>query len=456
MSDRSASVSPADAGTASRREFLKLGGATAAALSVAGLAGCSSSSPASSSGLGSVAIGMTSDLFPAFTRKGPHGQPSPISQFEAKHKIKVNVVTESSNTDTYFEQVRTQLQAGTAVVDVIAGDVSWPAQFGSQGWLTDLSGRFAPAERAAFLPAIIDSVTWNGKIWGVPFYTDDGFLYYRKDLLDKSGYSTPPQTWSELAQMAGKVMRDHKLKYGFTFTGANYEGGTVLGMEFIKTCGGSVIQGNTVTASSPQAIDGLTIARSLITRGIAPQACAEYTEGTVEGPFLAGNSVFLRNWTYMFAAFQDPKQSKIHPSQVGVAAVPRASTAIAPVNVGGGWNLYLNAYSNNKDAAWKLMQFMSSPAAQTHTFKTIEYSPTLAALYNDPQLQKAEPFSALTLAKAEIAETVTPPQSPYYKDMSAAMAAQFQANLLGKVTPAQAADNVQAQLEQIIKRAGAA
>jgi len=157
-------VPPADAGTASRREFLKLGGATAAALSVAGLAGCSSSGPASSSGLGIVAIGMTSDLFPAFTQKGPHGQLPPISQFEAKHKIKVNVVTESSNTDTYFEQLRTQLQAGTAVVDVIAGDVSWPAQFGSQGWLTDLSGRFTPAERGAFLPAIINSVTWNGKI----------------------------------------------------------------------------------------------------------------------------------------------------------------------------------------------------------------------------------------------------------------------------------------------------
>jgi multiple sugar transport system substrate-binding protein len=437
-----------------RREFLKYGGTTVAAVSVLGVAGCGggSSTGAGGTGTGTVKIGMTNDLFPAFTQ----GHVAPFTRFGAHHKIDVAVVTESSDTDTYFENLRTQLEAGVADVDVIAGDVSWPAQFASQGWLADLSSRFTPAERAAFLPAVIDSNMYNGKIYGVPFFTDDGFLYYRKDLLEKSGYSGPPHTWSELQEMASKVMRDQKLKYGFTFTGANYEGGTLLGMEFVKTSGGTVIEGNSVAANSPQAIDGLTIARSMITRGISPQAVAEYMEGTVEAPFIAGNSVFLRNWGYMFSVISDPKQSKIHPSQVGVVALPRASTAIAPVNVGGGWNLYMNAYSKNQDAAWKLMQFMSSPAQQKHTMEKIEYTPTLTALFHDPQLLKAVPFSAPALAKPVVFQTIAPPKSPYYKDMSTAMAAQFQANLLGKSTPAQAADNVQTKLEQIIKRGGAA
>ena len=280
---------------------------------------------------------------------------------------------------------------------------------------------------------------WNGKIYGVPFFTDDGFLFYRKDLLERSGYSGPPETWAELQDMASKVMRDHNLKYGFTFTGANYEGGTVLGMEFIRTAGGNVVNGNTVAADTPQAIQGLTTARSLITGGVSPQAVAEYQEGTVEGPFIAGNSVFLRNWTYMFGLMNDPKQSKVRPSQVGVASVPRTSTSIAPVNVGGGWNLYMNKYSNNQDAAWELMKFMSSPAQQAYTYKTIQYSPTLAALYKDQKLDSAIPFSSLNLGKEQIAQTVTPPKSPFYKDMSAAMATQFQANLLGHTTPEQAA-----------------
>jgi multiple sugar transport system substrate-binding protein len=463
MSNLGSSTRRSDGRGTSRRDFLKQGGSIVAAGSIFGLAGCgggsssstSSSSAAAKSASGNVAIGMTSDLFPAFTQKGPKGQTPPFKQFEALHNIKVKVVTQSSDTSTYFEQIRTQLQAGAAEVDLFAGDVSWPPQFGSQGWLVDLSSRFAPSERAAFLPASIDANVWNGKIYGVPFYWDDGYLFYRKDLLEKSGYSGPPQTWSELQEIAQKVMKDHKLKYGFTFTGANYEGGTVLGLEFMRTCGANPIQGNTVAANSPQAIQGLTVQRGLITSGISPQACAEYQEGTVEGPFLAGDSVFLRNWNYMFGVFPDPKQSKVHPSQVGVAAVPRASTAIAPVNVGGGWNIYINTYSKNQDAAWKLTQFMTSPAQQLYTLDTITYVPTLSSLINSPKVAKQNPFSGPALARAEIFQTVAPAKNPYYVDMSTAMSTQFQANVLGKVTPEQAANNVQTQLEQIAKRAAA-
>ena len=467
MSNLDPSTRGADGRATSRRQFLKQGGSIVAGGSILGLVGCGGSSSSNSSttrttttGFGqaptkNVALGMTSDLFPAFTQKGPKGQMAPIKRFEAQTGIKVKVVTQSSDTSTYFENMRTQLQAGAAEVDVFAGDVSWPPQFGSQGWLVDLSGNFTPAERAPFLPAATDANVWDGKIYGVPFYWDDGYLFYRKDLLEKSGYSAPPQTWAELTEMAQKVMKDHNLKYGFTFTGANYEGGTVLGLEFMRTNGANPIQGNTIEMNSPQAIQGLTVQRGLITSGVSPQAVAEYMEGTVEGPFVAGDSVFLRNWNYMFGVFPDPKQSKVHPSQVGVTSVPRASTSIAPVNVGGGWNMYINKYSNNQDAAWKLIQFMTSTAQQLYTLDTIQYMPTLSSLINSPKVAKQDPFSGIALAPKTILQTVAPAKNPYYSDMSTAMSTQFQANVLGKVTPEQAAGNLQTQLGQIAKRAAA-
>ena len=466
MSNLGSSTRRSDGRGTSRRDFLKQGGSIVAGGSILGLVGCGGSSSTSSTTrttstgfdqapTKNVALGMTSDLFPAFTQKGPKGQMAPIKRFEAQTGIKVKVVTQSSDTSTYFENMRTQLQAGAAEVDVFAGDVSWPPQFGSQGWLVDLSGNFTPSERAPFLPASLDANVWQGKIYGVPFYWDDGYLFYRKDLLEKAGYSAPPQTWTELQEMAQKVMKDNNLKYGFTFTGANYEGGTVLGLEFMRTNGANPIQGNTIAMNTPEAIEGLKVQRGLITSGISPQAVAEYMEGTVEGPFVAGDSVFLRNWNYMFGVFPDPKQSKVHPSQVGVASVPRASTSIAPVNVGGGWNMYINKYSKNQDAAWKLIQFMTSPAQQLYTLNTITYVPTLSSLINSPTVAKQNPFSGPALARAQIFQTVAPAKNPYYADMSTAMSTQFQANVLGKVTPEQAASNVQTQLEQIAKRAAA-
>jgi multiple sugar transport system substrate-binding protein len=439
-----------DGRSTSRREFLTQGGsALAAATVLGGLIGCGGGSSSSNT----VTIGMTSDLFPAF-KEGSHGRPSPFSRFEREHKLTVNVRQESSDTDTYFEHIRTELLAGSPDVDVFVGDVSWPPQFGSQGWLADLSGRFPRSAQAAYLPAAVNANIWGGKIYGIPFYWDVGILYYRQDLLERAGFSAPPQTWAELEEMASKVMRDQGVKYGFTFTGANYEGGTVLGMEFIATAGGAVLNGNKPAAGSPEAIKGLTIQRQLIERGLAPPAVANYQEGDVEAPFLAGDSVFLRNWSYQFGEIKDPKASKIHPSQVGVASVPRASAAIKPVNVGGGWNFYIPAESGNQDAAWELAQFMSAAPQQAHTDVTIGYLPTRTALYDDPKLKKANPFSALARAKPQVEQTITPPRNPYYKDMSSLMAQQFNANVRGAQTAEQTAENVQKGLEDIIQKAG--
>jgi multiple sugar transport system substrate-binding protein len=433
----------------SRREFLKRSGSAVAATTVlGGLIGCGGDESSKT-----VTIGMTNDLFPAF-KEGSHGKPSPFSRFQEQHGLTVDVRQESSDTDTYFQHIRTQLIAGSPDVDVFVGDVSWPPQFGSQGWLADLSDRFSMSERSAYLPAAVNANTWEDKLYGVPFYWDVGILYYRKDLLERAGYSGPPETWDELEEMALKVMRDEGLKYGFTFTGANYEGGTVLGMEFIASAGGGVIEGDKPVADSRQAVDGLTIQRSLIDHGVSPPPVANYHEGDVEAPFLAGDSVFLRNWSYQFGEISDPKASKIHPSQVGTASVPRASTAIKSVNVGGGWNFYIPAESSNQDGAWELVQFMSSPAQQKHTDVTIGYLPTRTALYDDAQLKKANPFSALARAPQQVEQTITPPRSPYYKDMSAVMAQQFNANVRGAQTPAQTAENVQNGLEDIIQKAG--
>ena len=84
---------------------------------------------------------------------------------------------------------------------MIGADVIWPVQFAANGWLIDVTDRFPKSEQSQFLPAPIDSLIYDGKIYGVPWFTDAGLLYYRADLLEKSGYSNPPKTWDQLQEM---------------------------------------------------------------------------------------------------------------------------------------------------------------------------------------------------------------------------------------------------------------
>ena len=125
--------------------------------------------------------------------------------------------------------------------DIISGDVIWAAQFGPNDWIMDLSDRFTDEMRSEFLEPTLETNTFDGKIYGVPWFTDVGMLYYRTDLLRRQALSAPPKTWDELMEMAREVQEKTGTQYGFLFQGAEYEGGVVNGLEFIYNAGAEVM-----------------------------------------------------------------------------------------------------------------------------------------------------------------------------------------------------------------------
>ena len=178
----------------SRREFLRLGGAGLAGAALFGAAGC-----------GGGGQGGGNELIFSWGKDDTGTLPTLIEKFNKQNEggIKVTHREMPQDTGRYFDQLRTEFQAGGGDIDVIGGDVIWPAQFAANGWILDLSDRFTDAD--AFLPGPIQSNTYDGKVWGVPWYTDAGLLYYRRDLLEQSGFSGAPATWEELKEMALKT-----------------------------------------------------------------------------------------------------------------------------------------------------------------------------------------------------------------------------------------------------------
>ncbi len=176
----------------SRREFLKLGGAGLAGATLLGVAG------GGGGGAGSGKLIFSHGPEPSGTLE------KQLNAFNEQQQGKIEVQWRQMPADTgqYFDQLRTEFQAGGGDIDVISGDVIWPAQFAANGCILDLSEQFPQSEQNKFLSAPIESNIYEGAIYGVPWFTDVGMLYYRKDLLDQSGISEPPATWEELKQMA--------------------------------------------------------------------------------------------------------------------------------------------------------------------------------------------------------------------------------------------------------------
>jgi multiple sugar transport system substrate-binding protein len=429
----------------SRRDFLKVGGTGLAGAALLGAAGC---------GGGQQQGGGPIELVFSSAPDDTETAGKQVQKFNEQHKGEYRVIFREGAADTgqRFDQLRTELQAGGKNLDVILGDIIWTAQLAANGWIADLSDRFPESERQKFLPGSVEAVIYEGKAYAMPWYTDTGLLYYRKDLLEQSGFDGPPKTWEELQEQALKVKRDSGTKYGFMFQGANYEGGVCNGLEYIWTHGGEALDPNDPTRvliGSPEAVAGLTTERSMIESGVAPQAVAIYREDESDGTFLNGDAVFHRCWPYVYALLSDPAESEIKLDQVGVSELPSADGEPGNGTVGD-QPLLINATSENQDAAWEFIKFLTAPEQQK--FRAVEGSflPTLTDLYDDPEIQESVPVVAL--AKEALQHTRPRPVSPYYSDMSLEMAEQFNASLNGEVAPEQAAQTLQSELESFIEQ----
>jgi multiple sugar transport system substrate-binding protein len=432
--------------TIDRRDFLRVSGAGLAGMTLLGAAGCGDGGKRN--GLVKLTLSHSSNLGGTLDKQ--------LDAFNTQHRGRIQAERHQlvgGDPNEYFDRLQTEFQAGGTDIDVVSGDVVWAPIFAANGWILDLSERFPQSKQQEFLSAPIDSVTYDGKVWGVPWLTDVGMLFYREDLLEQSGFSDPPKTWEKLKEMAQKVKQESGTKYGFVFQGEEYEGGVTNSLEYIWTHGGDVLDPEDpakVVINSPESAAGLAMERSMVTEGVAPPTVATYTEFESSGTFLGGDAVFCRMWPWMYEFVADPTQSEIKPKQVDAAPIPY-SQGNQSYGCLGGWNLFINATSENKaDAAWTLIQYLSAPEQQKQRALQGGYPPQLKNLYDDHDILNVP---VIALSKEAIQNARSRPLSPYYSDISLKMADQFNRSLRGEVSPQQAVKVLQEELTDITERA---
>ena len=387
-----------------------------------------------------------------------------IDRFNQEYQGEIEVTWREMprSTDEYLRQLQSDFLADASDVDVIGADVVWTAELVYNNQVRDITGRFNNAyNRGEFVEAALDSATYRNRIWGVPWFTDAGLLYYRTDLLEQNGFSEPPATWNELTEMANQITQDSDVQYGFVFQGDTYEGGVTNALEFIWGARGRVLTGNISTAgafgqnvTSPNVINinsadsaqGLNVARSLIEDGVAPQEVATFREEDAYEAFLAGDVVFMRNWPFVYGLIAD---SDLSPEQVGVAQLPVVEEGNPTFSTLGGWNLMISADSQNVNEAWTFIQFATDPEQQKLRALEGGFLPTLQPLYEDQEITSEVPV--VSLGRDAVENARVRPVSPFYSAVSQRIAQTFNRVLRGEVEGQEAVQNLQRELQTIIR-----
>jgi trehalose/maltose transport system substrate-binding protein len=444
------------AGYSSRRRSWQLA-AMAGAVGALAVAGCSSSSSSSSSSTPvstatSAAAGNATSgsivwsASPITTNAHGDTRTVLIAAFNKVYpNIHVTLTSAPTNTDTNRATLATEISGGSSTPDVFMGDVIWPAQFGAHQLAVPLSQYLPASYWAQFAPGLVAGATYKGQVYGSPLFEDQGFMYYRKDLLAKEHLS-PPTTWEQLESEALTLQKAGLVKYGFVWEGASYEGLTCNYMEYLADASGSATNAGytTATLNSAAAIKATTFMRSLITSGVTPAAVTTFQEPQAMAIFQTGDAAFLRNWDYAYSASISPAAGgKLTASQVGVEPMPTFAGSPTPgySNIGG-WNMYINPHSKNVAADLTFIKFLASPTAQNILAADYGEIPTTIAVRDAASTASLNPVFAI-VSKTKLVPR--PAGTPNYPALSTAIYTNVNSALAGSTSPSAAMSAAESQ-----------
>jgi trehalose/maltose transport system substrate-binding protein len=364
---------------------------------------------------------------------------------------KVKLVTGPTSSTEALALYQQLLAAGAADIDVFNLDVVWPGVLGT--FFLDLKEYSNGAEKNHF-PAIIANNTVDGKLVAMPWFTDAGVLYYRKDLLEKHKEKVPT-TWAEMAASAKKIQdaerkEGKKEMWGFVFQGKAYEGLSCDALEWVDSFGGGTIidKDGKVTIDNPDAAKAIDTAASWI-GSISPKGVLSYEEEEARGVFQSGNAVFMRNWPYAYDLAQDEK-SPIK-DKVGITVLPKGDGANAkPSATLGGWNLGVSKFSKHPKEAADLALYLTGPEEQKRRAIEGGFHPTIESLYQDKEvLDKNPSFAELFDTFKNAVPRPASPTKGKYNQVSSEFWSAVHAVLSGQKKGKESLADLKSRLEQL-------
>jgi multiple sugar transport system substrate-binding protein len=366
--------------------------------------------------------------------------------------VKIEVEVGGATSEQQQQYLNTVLASKDSALDVILIDVIRPAQWAAANWAEPLDsylGAEKDAVMSKYLAAYREANIVNGKVIALPYFADAQFLYYRKDLLEKHGVQ-PPKTWDALKAAAEKVMKaeGNPNLSGFQTAGAPIEGTVCTYLVPLWGAGGTLTDAaGKLNLSNAAAKKPFELWAGLKAANVTPPNLAEIPTDRIRQNLQAGNLLFGMTWGYVWNRAQGDADSLVK-DKIGVVPLPGFTEGAAATCIGG-WQIAISSFSKNKDAAYKLTRYLSSPEVSKMQAIAASHMPVFPEVYADADVLKANPWFAQALPVVQTARAR--PVSASYPRVSEIMRTNMNAYLAGAKTADAALADMQKDLATIFR-----
>lgn len=370
--------------------------------------------------------------------------------FEAAHPDIDLVVVDSPFTG-FHDRALVLHQAGK-LPDVLMIQVDWVAEFADLGMLEPLGERIAkePAEFFDNIPATFHT-TWRGKQYYLPLESGAVALYYNTELFHAAGLDGPPATWDEFAEAARQLTKPEDMQFAVTATLAT-EPPTNMTYEIyplLLQAGAQIIDPETNQAvfNSPEGVAAIEWYLDRINKDkISVPGVLSNGEREKRANFASGNIAMMFEGPWGIAI-----QKQLNPDLTyDIAPLPTGVTDGTMVR--GSLNT-ITAQSENKDAAWEFVRWISGKDGIEMWSKGTGGFPARTDVSSQDWFKEQELFQAFVTQMARPNAESPFLVMPNAVQMNKIMTTEIQNAVQGTKTPQQALDDAAAQWNEIFAAA---
>ncbi|WP_026245277.1 MULTISPECIES: ABC transporter substrate-binding protein [Alkalispirochaeta] len=366
-----------------------------------------------------------------------------VEEFNELHPDIEVVPVYSGDYDPTMQKVQTAVMGGNPP-DLFIVEISELPTLLAMNGIEPLSAYASPEYLADFFPAFLEnSYDEEGELWGIPFQRSTPVFYWNKEHFAEVGLDPerPPETWQEVREFAGKLNRPGR--HGVTISGGWDDW---LFQGFVRQNGSELInyRERRVTLNSPEAVEALEFWVALTQEDkVAPP---HSTWASTPPDFVAGQTSMLYHSTGVLSFLRNSAQFDF-----GVAFMPGNVSFGAEV---GGGNIHMGRGipEQNRRAAWKFIEFLTTPELAARWSRDSGYVSVRVSSYDLPDMREyTDRYPEYLVARNQLDYASGKMMAPAFQEIREFLKSALNESTAGNMAPRAALDRAQRQAENLLR-----
>ncbi len=291
--------------------------------------------------------------------------------------------------------------------------------------ITDFVNEWGQVDQ--FYDGPLDSVTVDGKYYGLPQNTNCLAIYYNIDMLEEAGLTEKdiPKTWEDLYEISKKLTNENT--FGFALSAKGTEEGTFTYIPWLYSAGADVF-----SLDSDEAIYSMEYLSKFVEEGLTSKEVVNWTQTDVRDAFIAEKAAIMQNGSWQIATLDSMVEDGSLGFNYGSAYIPMDKQNASVI---GGENFGICAGAN-KEAAFKFFEYMMGKEGNAQFNIQAGKFPTRTDAMSSEDIWTTDKNYKVFSESMDFAVTRGP--HPEWPTISEGIYTSLQAALLGEKTPEEA------------------